>query len=325
MLRYNLDDLGWYQFEWLVQSLLKQDVGLAIESWGGRRDQGRDAYCDSELRFPDRALLSKGPFVFQVKFIEGANAAGARPLGVLTTAVQKEARRIRERITKEEWDPPQQYALLTNSVFDAAERSALREPFAREMPKTNVHLFSGADICDRLDAHEEIRRAFPQLLGLRDLKSLLSDAVNRGLLAKSSVLSAYATRLLPVFVPTRAYEQAWSVLGKHHFAVLEGPPEMGKTAIAHVIALAQLSLGSQALLCDDPDSFFDLYDKSNNQVFVADDAFGRTEYDVTRAKKWEHDLDRVLTLLDKSHWLIWTSRKHILERALHRLDFQGAY
>jgi hypothetical protein len=30
----------------------------------------------------------------------------------------------------------------------------------------------------------------------------------------------------------------------------------------------------------------------------------------------------VLAELDKGHWLIWTSRKHILERALHKLDFQ---
>jgi hypothetical protein len=152
---------------------------------------------------------------------------------------------------------------------------------------------------------------------------LFRDAVNGGLLKRSDTLATSAKRLLPVFVPTVVYEKAWSVLRKHHFVVLEGPPEMGKTAIAEIIATTQLSLNWQALVCQDPPAFFSLFDRKLSQVFVADDAFGRTEYDPTRGQKWEADLDRVLGMLDKNHWLIWTSRKHILERALHKLDLQG--
>jgi putative transposase len=29
-----MDDLGWYQFEWLVQALLKDQLGIGVESWG---------------------------------------------------------------------------------------------------------------------------------------------------------------------------------------------------------------------------------------------------------------------------------------------------
>jgi hypothetical protein len=32
LIRYRLDDLGWLQFEWLVQSLLKAKLGLTVES-----------------------------------------------------------------------------------------------------------------------------------------------------------------------------------------------------------------------------------------------------------------------------------------------------
>ena len=62
---------------------------------------------------------------------------------------------------------------------------------------------------------------------------------------------------------------------------------------------------------------------SARQIFIADDAFGRTEYEPARGRYWEHDLERVLRGLDAQHWLIWTSRKHILERALRDLDLQG--
>jgi len=49
MLRYKLDDLGWFQFEWLIQSLLKAELGIGIESWGRHSDRGRDAWCDGQL------------------------------------------------------------------------------------------------------------------------------------------------------------------------------------------------------------------------------------------------------------------------------------
>ena len=77
MLRYKLDDLGAYQFEKLVQSLLKERVSLSVESWGNRGDFGRDAYTASSLRFPDKNVTSPGPFLFQVKFVEGANAVAS--------------------------------------------------------------------------------------------------------------------------------------------------------------------------------------------------------------------------------------------------------
>jgi hypothetical protein len=97
MLRYRLDDLGWYQFEWLVQALLKAELGLGVESWANTHgDIGRDAYFDGALSFPTKTP-TQGPFVFQVKFIENAAARGGDPSDALLSAVRKEAARIRLR------------------------------------------------------------------------------------------------------------------------------------------------------------------------------------------------------------------------------------
>jgi hypothetical protein len=256
MLRYNLDVLGWYQFEWLAQSFLKEDIGLAIESWGGRRDFGRDAYCDSELHFPEKQFLSEGPFVFQIKFVEDANASGARPFALLKDAVSKESTRISKRISSNDWETPAHYVLITNAVANGADRLALKQLLSLSLPDTSTHIFCGNDLCDRLDFLPELRRAFPQLLSLRDLDVLFRDAINGGLLKRSNTLPTAAKSLLPVFVPTVVYERAWNVLREHHFVVLEGPPEMGKTAIADTIAATQLSLNWQALVCQDPDAFW---------------------------------------------------------------------
>ena len=46
-----------------------------------------------------------------------------------------------------------------------------------------------------------------------------------------------AQALARVFWPSRAYERARDVLARLRFVVLTGPPEMGKTAIAQMLAL----------------------------------------------------------------------------------------
>jgi hypothetical protein len=98
---------------------------------------------------------------------------------------------------------------------------------------------------------------------------------------------------------------------------------MGKTAIAHTIALLQLAEGWEALDCRIPEDFFRSYDRDRNQVFVADDAFGRTEFDPTLARAWERDLPKLLARVDSRHWLLWTTRRHILVRALREIDLEG--
>src|SRR4051794_15117849 len=114
MIRYRLDDLGWFQFEWLIQSLLKAELGLGVESWGGSRDHGRDAYSPSPLPFPSRNQESEGPFLFQVKFVEQANAAGSDWRPAILKAIRAESARIAQRIKLRTWESPRRYVLITN-------------------------------------------------------------------------------------------------------------------------------------------------------------------------------------------------------------------
>ncbi|NOU08426.1 MAG: hypothetical protein HOO98_00190 [Nitrospira sp.] len=321
--RYHLDDLGWYRFEQLVQAALKAELGIGVESWGERRDHGRDAYCNQSLRFPSKHIVQDGPFIFQVKFVENANASGARSEEAIYRAAEVECSRIRERQDADEWEEPSHYTLLTNAPLSASLRDKLQKKFQESFPSTNFHSLGGNDVCDILDEHPNLRRAFPELLSLRDLDELLSGVVDRENLERSKSAIEAAHDVLPVFVPTEAYSKAWSILHKHHFAVLEGPPEMGKSSIAWMVALTQITNGWQAIVCDSPEDIFRHPASSTPRIFIADDAFGRTEYDPTRGSKWETQLDRVFRRLDSKHWLVWTSRKHILERACRQMDLQG--
>jgi hypothetical protein len=309
-----------------MQLLLKQELSVAVQAWGGHRDNGRDAFYRGRLRFPDREVLSEGPFLFQVKFVEEANAAGAQPASALMSAVRKEVMRIEERLDGElgaDWKAIQHYVLYTNVTLSPSLRSQIEEALKVILPACAIHAMGGQDVCTLIDGHPTAKRAFPQLLSLRDFDVLLEEAVNRDILERSRSAVEEARDLLPVFVPTKAYSEAFKVVRRNHFVVLEGPPEMGKTAIARMLGLVQLFAGWDMIECRTPDDFFKLHKSERSQVFIADDAFGHTEYEPARVRAWEHDLPKIIGRLDHHHWLLWTSRKHILERARRAMDLQG--
>ena len=322
-MRYKLDDLRAFQFEQLAQSLLKAQVGLSVESWGRRSDFGRDAYAPNSLRFPDKNHETAGPFVFQVKFVEGANAAGARPRAALLGSVSKEVSRITNRQIAPNWTEPSYFTFITNSPLEAVLREEIRRKLKSALPGSEIVIYGGDDVCDLLDQPPSVYRSFPQLLSIRDLDALISSALTRESAVRSATAIEAARELVPVFAPTSNYEMAWDVLRKHSFAVLEGPPEVGKSAIAWMIGLSLAGEGWEVECCQRPGDFFKVYDTSRRQLFIADDAFGLTEYDPLRPSIWEADLDLVIRRLDDAHWFIWTSRKHILERAVNRMDVRG--
>ncbi|MBI5822135.1 MAG: hypothetical protein HZA88_24440 [Verrucomicrobia bacterium] len=323
MIDYRLDDLGWFEFEQLIQTLAKVQLGFGVEAWGGRSDWGRDAYFEGRLCFPTNEE-TEGPFVFQCKFVENANAAGAKPEKLLVAAVQKEAVKIRENLANRKWKKePNCYALFTNTPCPAALRDTIRVLLRKALPHAHISIHDGGDICQWLRLNSELVRSFPQLLSLRNLHELLRDAVHSDIIVRSHTAIALAQAHARVFVPTNAYDSARDKLAAYGFVVLEGPPEMGKTTIGRIIALSQIVCGWEAIECRSPTDVLKMYRQDKQQVFVADDFFGRTEYEPMRVSEWQSELAHILPLLGRRHWLILTCRAHLLEMAKANLDIAG--
>lgn len=172
MLEYRLDDLHWEEFEQLCQALIKARFGVGIEAWGGSGDGGNDAYCRTSLRYPGNDVQT-GPFQFQVKFVQGANAAGAKPRIPLVTAVKRECERIKRR----NQPAPQVYSLLTNVVLSAQLRQTIEGLLREALPGCLiVVLHGGNDVCSWLHLHGDVLRMFPKLLSHRDLSELLRQS-----------------------------------------------------------------------------------------------------------------------------------------------------
>lgn len=333
MIRYRLDDLGWWQFEQLCQALMKAHLGIAIEAWGGNADIGRDCYCERPVELV-KGIQSQAPLVFQAKFVAEANSAGARSEQALIRAIRAECDRMRQRTEKRQVDTIREYILLTNAPVSPTLELSIKEMISIAAPNSQISIQRGSDICGLIDLNPRLRTSYPQLLGVADLQELSAEAVrravNKTIVERSAISLELAHELSRVFVSTSIYESALSVLRKHNFVVLTGPPEMGKTTIARVLALAAYTIGFEYYECRSPQDFLQIIERNKDdkdgqsrQIFVVDDAFGSTEYDPSLASAWARDLEHILHCLDNKHRLIWTSRSAPLARALERLNIDS--
>jgi uncharacterized protein (DUF1778 family) len=288
---YDLGALGWLLFERLCETLLAVEMAVDPRTWSGAADTLRSVDVGGELRLPDGQVVP-GP----------VRAIAARLHG--------------DEIGAED-------ALLLRRLGGAAVG-----PFGRPrtlLVLTNARATAGSATpgVETVDRHRLGRWVegspatvlrFPAVLGVREPARFEGENVER-----SSLDRAAAWELARVFAPTRAYARAADVLERHRFAVLTGPPEMGKTAAARMVALARLQAGWEAHEFTRPDELWGAFDPARRQLFVADDAFGSTEYRPDAAERWARALPGILRALDERHWLIWTSRPAPLRAGLHRV------
>jgi hypothetical protein len=301
---YRLDQLGWLQFERLGVLVLEAEAGLRDLDWRDRAYRARVARVEDTITLTGGPRL-EGPVVVAVVWIRNSWSDQSR-LSELSARLVSLA---------DELDLPSTHSfLVVTNLDDAQARDALAAD-ALAAPE-RIAVLGAGELSESLDRHAALRLALPSVLGLRDLAPLIDYTVA----ARSSFDVERAQALARVFVPTRAYERARHVLARHRFVVLTGPPEMGKTAIAHMIALARLTTGWEVHDCISPEQVWKALDSDRPQVFVADDAFGSTEYRPDAAEHWARELGRMLAALDERHWLIWTSRPAPLRAGLRRVQ-----
>ena len=301
---YMLDRLGWLQFEQLASRVLEADAGLSGLSWRGRAYRDRVALVEESVVLSGSGLRVKAPFVVAVAWVR-ERLSLARGQAELASQVARSAHDLG-------LGSGDRVVVVTNLDRRAAEDVLIGSLF----PLAHFAVLGADELSESIDRHPALRLAMPSLLGLRDLGGLIPPAVWE----RSSLDIERAQEVARVFVPTRAYERALEVLERHGFVVLTGPPEMGKTAIARMVALAQLTTGWEAHDCVSPEQVWTAFDPDRPQVFVADDAFGSTEYRPDSAEHWARELGRMLAVLDERHWLIWTSRPAPLKAGLRRVQ-----
>ena len=286
---YRFDDLGWLQFERLCAALLDSE-DLEWE----QREFGRVALAAQGVAVPGGGESRLAPpTLVVVAWLPPTDSSHAPS-------------RIGRMLETELGRAPVRTIGSILSLTNVVSAGDVPVPIVRLGPE---------QLSELVDTDAALRLRVPSVLGIRDLGSLIDEQV----VARSTADVPAASGLARVFVPTRAYARALDVLTQRRFVVLTGPPEMGKTAIARMISLAQMTAGWEAHECTRPEQLWSAFARDRPQVFVADDAFGSTEYRPDAADRWALDLDRVLRAMDDRHWLIWTSRPAPLKAGLRRV------
>src|ERR1700691_366919 len=224
------DRLGDREFERLCQALLVHKYGADIEVRNGPGDLGADAFTTRSLKFPDPDRPERGPFAFQVKFVENAAQLGSRAVTRLRRTLIAERAAIERRIDAGVWTMPRHYVLMTNVRVRPSAMERVVDAVTPALPDAEVHVMDRLWLDVALTTAPDLRRSFPTMLSFRDLVAVVDEVVSHPLRNRSQAFLNAARDLQPVFVATRAYDRALAMLETHGFVVLTGPPEMGKTA-----------------------------------------------------------------------------------------------
>jgi len=287
------DELGRFQFERLCRDLLALDSGVGGLEWF-------ESATAAVLVLPEGA---------DVPWADRPHAESTLVVAawVQPAPADTQLDRLRRAVARvvEDWPGarPRSVLALTNiEASDAVE--------------VGLEVVDATRLTRLVLSRPRLRLRLPSLLGICEESALVADAAR----SRSTADVAAAFALSRVFVPTRAYASTVGVLERFGFAVLTGPPEMGKTAIARMVGLAKLSENWEFHECIRPDQLWERLSRDRAQVFVADDAFGSTEYRSDAAERWAVELDRVLRAMDERHWLIWTSRPAPLKAGLRRIQ-----
>jgi hypothetical protein len=297
----SLSAFGWLQFERLCASVLRLEAGTPETAWEGDADRHRGFVSGEPLVVNGRTLPA--PVIVRCLWLSGGHGARRRRL-------KRSGQALEPRIASAG-------SLLTfvNATPEELDDSEVQFHLGMLHEGVEHIVFGEAELMAAIERHPSLRLDLPSALSVGDPRARLdADALGRSTLDLDAALA-----LAPVFVPTEAYARSLATLRRHAFAVLTGPPEMGKTAIARMLGLALLSDGWEVHECTRPEELFRLATPTRPQLFIADDAFGSTEYRPDAADHWARELDRALRLTDTHHWLVWTSRPAPLHAGLRRI------
>ena len=307
-MKYNLERLGWFNFERLIATLLKQVIGPGVSSFSGSADQGRDATFQGKAFFPSRSTPVTGEWVFQVKYRDF--------LGKDISAIRRELKQSLagelKKVLFKYMVRCDVYVLITNCPLTAENKDELKSIMETNKGVKSGFVLGGQDVEELLDINPKVVRAFPQIMGVSQLRELVNWGINQ----RSIEYLCQVQEDLDTFVVTGPYLNALEVLQKKHFCVLTGAPKMGKTCTGDALAAAYAADGFSVYELRAQKELYDVFDKDERQLFVCDDVFGDIALQADRKDDWTRSVTKLLRSLDKSHKLVWTARNYILKEAI---------
>lgn len=306
MLRFELHTLGWFSFEELCRTILREEWGQPVEAYSRGPDGGRDGFLFGPWHGTSEAT------VVQCKH-SGSSDARLHP-----SDLRDDLRKIAVHAADGRCD---RYVLMTNAAV-TGDTAAIIEGEFRAVGVSHTIVQGYEAICEMLTANASLRALVPRLYGLGDLTEILDE---RSYQQAQAILAAMHDDLA-VLVPVEAHRAAYRALKDHGFALLLGRPGSGKSSIAASLMVSGMDQhGARPIKLSSIAEFPDRWNpREPNQLFWLDDAFGATQYEHVEAQEWNRAARPLRAALERGARVIATSRDYIYAAAkadLKRGDF----
>lgn len=144
----------WYNFEFLVQTLLKLVIGPGVTSFGGSKDSGRDAVFVGAANFPNAETQWRGYWLFQVKYVDFEEQGVDAARSILIRTFRKELENIIRKHTTT-FQRIDNYILITDVPLTGNARDALSTVIADSGLNSNFAMIDGKELCQFLDSYPD--------------------------------------------------------------------------------------------------------------------------------------------------------------------------
>jgi hypothetical protein len=264
-----------------------------VESFARGRDGGID------LRYASRHTLIIG----QAKhYLRSAFSA-------LTTAVEAEKLKLDEMPRS-----PNRYLLFTTLPLTPNrknELSLLLKPYCKHVRD----IYGIEDIEGILATHPDIEAHHYKLwlASIRVLERIMGNAT----LTRSQIRIDEVAEHSKLFVPHQKMSDAEKLLREEHNLIISGPPGIGKTTMAEMLALRLLAAGYRTYFVTRIEEIEREIRNEEMQLFIYDDFLGRTNLREAPDASGQERLFAVMRWIGKKprKYLILTTREYLYREA----------
>ncbi|RHW43510.1 AAA family ATPase [Neobacillus notoginsengisoli] len=305
MLNYNFHAiLEPLEFQSLVCDIVQLRDDIFLETYKEGRDFGIDGSYTNK----------KGRTIVQVKRYQ-PNAFNRLYYDLKT----KELPKVRKLA-------PNRYILGVSMDFAPGQKEKIVELF-QGCILDNEDIISSKDINNLLGdpRYKRIELAFPKLWlpSINAFINTMHKTVHSALYKESLEELKGAVKKSKSFVPTRIYLRALEKWTNKNVIILSGEPGVGKTTIAHLLALAYLQPANLDgfVWANSINDIYAMLEDDRQQVFILDDFWGSVFNDELKSRNNENRLNKLIKRIVESKTnkrLILTTREYVLQQGLQK-------